>query len=217
MSLKGAIAPRSGPAAGILAVWLIGAFGDTLTHGRAVAAELSPATAATSSNSVSRAEEGPDRLKGEVRITVETNAAPAAAATNGVTPKEKSFHWSFTWDGWSGLQTEISQKTAIKDPLAELRTKVEGTNAYRVLHLEEIKMGAHIGGKLAVDGAGFLTSKDFQGFNDDVEVRRARIYAKGDCLLLLPVSYEIQVGYVPTSSPCRIPMSSSITSGTWAV
>ena len=35
-----------------------------------------------------------------------------------------------------------SEKTPIKDPLADLRTKVEGTNAYRVLHLEEVKMGA---------------------------------------------------------------------------
>jgi len=191
------MAPRNHHAAGILTILLMSAPGNAFPHDRAAAADMSPVSTAISSNTVSRAEQGPERLKGEVRITVETNAAPPAAATNGLAPKEKSFHWRFTWEGWNGLQTEISQKTAIEDPLADLRTKVEGTNAYRVLHLEELKMGAHIGAKLAVDGAAYLTSKDFQGFSDDVEVRRARIYAKGDCLLLLPVSYEIQLGYVP--------------------
>ena len=178
-------------------VLLLSALGNAFPHDRAVAADVAPATAAGRSNSVSQAEEGPERLKSEVRITVETNAAPAASATNGVTPKEKSFQWKFTWDGWNGLQTEISQKTPIKDPLAELRTKVEGTNAYRVLHLEELKMGGHIGARFAVDGAAYVTSQDFQGFDPGIELRRARIYAKGDCLLLLPVSYEIQLGYVP--------------------
>jgi phosphate-selective porin OprO and OprP len=191
------MAPSNRPAAGILKSLLIMALGFALTHDRAVAADVSAPTTAISSNTVSQAEEGPERLKSEVRITVETNAAPAAAGTNGVTLKEKSFQWKFNWDGWNGLQTEISQKTPIKDPFVDLRTKVEGTNAYRVLHLEEMKMGGNIGAKLAVDGAAYITSQDFQGFDAGIELRRARIYAKGDCLLLLPVSYEIQLGYVP--------------------
>jgi phosphate-selective porin OprO and OprP len=193
----GAMAPRNCPAAEILKVLFITALGLLCLYDRAVAADLSPATTAISSNTVSQAEQGPERLKSEVRITVETNAAPATAATNAVSPKDKSFQWKFTWDGWNGLQTEISQQTRIKDPFADLRTKVEGTNTYRVLHLEEMKMGGNIGGRLAVDGAAYVTSQDFQGFDAGIELRRARIYAKGDCLLLLPVSYEIQLGYVP--------------------
>jgi len=191
------MALRNGHATGILIVLLITAFGSAYQRDRAFAAEVSPAANASRSNAVSQVEEGPERLKREVRITVETNAVPAAAATHGATPKEESFQWKFAWDGWNGLQTEISQKTRIKDPMAELRTRVEGTNAYRILHLEEMKMGGHIGAKLAVDGAAYVTSKDFQGFDPGVDLRRARIYAKGDCLLLLPVSYEIQLGYVP--------------------
>ena len=58
-------------------------------------------------------------------------------------------------------------------------------------------MSAKIGGKLAVDAAAFMTGTNFDGFDDGAEVRRARIYAKGDCLLLLPVSYQIEVGYIP--------------------
>lgn len=187
----------NGVATRILAALLIAALGNAFPPDRSLAADVSPATSAITSNTVSQAEEGPARLKHEVRITVETNAAPASTSTNGVTPKEKSFQWKLNWDGWDGLHTEISQKTPIKDPMAELRMKVEGTNAYRVLNLEEMKMSGKIGAKLAVDGATYVTGKEFQGFDPGAEVRRARVYAKGDCILLLPVSYELEIGYIP--------------------
>ena len=58
-------------------------------------------------------------------------------------------------------------------------------------------MTAQIGAKLAVDGAAYVTGKEFTGFDAGVEVRRARVYAKGDCLLVLPVSYEVEIGYIP--------------------
>ena len=148
-------------------------------------------------NSLSPARSGPEALKEEVRITVETNALPAEAATNAVTPKGKSFQWKFSWEGWNGLHSELSQKTPMEDPLAEVRERIQGTNAYRVFHLEELKMSGRIGAKLAVDGATYATGKEFQDFDAGVEVRRARIYAKGDCILLLPVSYQFEVGYVP--------------------
>jgi len=54
-----------------------------------------------------------------------------------------------------------------------------------------------IGAKLALDAAAYVTGKEFQGFNDGGEVRRARLYAQGDCLLLLPVSYQLEIGYIP--------------------
>jgi phosphate-selective porin OprO/OprP len=150
------------------------------------------------SNSLSGAKEGPQRLKQQVRITVETNA-PSTTATNQVTPKKKFLDWKFSWEGWDGLHTEIAQKTYIKDPIQEFRREVAGTNAYQVFHLEEIKVSGKIGVKLAVDAAGFVTGHQFQGFDDNLELRRVRVYAKGDCLLLLPVSYEFELGYVPNS------------------
>ena len=40
-------------------------------------------------------------------------------------------------------------------------------------------------------------SVQLQGLDDHIEVRRARLFARGDCLLVLPVSYQIEAGYVP--------------------
>ena len=81
--------------------------------------------------------------------------------------------------------------------LAEVREKLEGTNADRVFHLEELQMSGKIGAKLQVDGAAYVTGNQFKGFDDGFEVRRFRVYAQGDCLLLMPVSYEIELGYIP--------------------
>jgi phosphate-selective porin OprO/OprP len=97
------------------------------------------------------------------------------------------------------LHFELSQKTAIKDPPAMDRENSQRTNDYPIFRLEELKMSGKIGYKLALDAAAFVTSKEFQDVNAGVEVRRARVYAKGDCLLLLPVSYEFEIGYVPGS------------------
>jgi len=140
---------------------------------------------------------GPERLKQQVRITVETNAVAAGAATKGTAPKAASFHWKLAWEGWEGLHADLSKKTALEDPLATAREKIQGTNAVRVLNLEEVKMSGKLGGKFAVDAATYVTGKEFQGFDPGIELRRARVYAKGDCLLILPVSYELEIGYVP--------------------
>jgi len=61
--------------------------------------------------------------------------------------------------------------------------------------MEEDRMTAKIGGKLAVDAATYVTGSRIQGLDPGVELRRAFVYAKGDCLLIFPVSYSIQVGY----------------------
>jgi phosphate-selective porin OprO/OprP len=60
-------------------------------------------------------------------------------------------------------------------------------------------MAGKLGAKFALDAAAFATDDEFTDFDDGVELRRARVYAKGDCLLLLPVSYELEVGYIPGS------------------
>jgi phosphate-selective porin len=64
------------------------------------------------------------------------------------------------------------------------------------LHLEQLKMTAKIGASLAVDGAAFHSDGNVAA-SDGVELRRARISAQGDCILIFPVSYQFEVGYVP--------------------
>lgn len=175
----------------------VAALACALAPARVCAAEASQPPAHSISNAVPQAVTGPERLKQQVRVTVETNALPAGAATNKTVPKEKSFQWKFSWEGWDGLHYGLSQRTTIGDPLAALREKFQDTNGYRIFRLEELKMSGKIGLKLQLDGAAYVTGKQFQDFSDGVELRRARLYARGDCILLLPVSYEVEIGYIP--------------------
>jgi phosphate-selective porin OprO and OprP len=157
---------------------------------------------------MSQAKTGPERLKQQARVTIETNAPPAGATTNAAAFKEKVYTWKPSWEGWDGLHLELTRKTLLGRYLPGV-TNIEqgklaerfglpdrGTNAYR-LHLEEDKMTMKIGGSLAVDAAAYVTGPQFQGFDDGVQVRRARVFAEGDCLLVLPVSYDLEIGYIP--------------------
>jgi phosphate-selective porin OprO/OprP len=147
-------------------------------------------------------------LKQRVRATVETNALPAAATTNMAASKEKVFAWKFSCEGWNGLHLELTLKTLLGRVLPGITNidqpklarpfgvPILGTNAYQ-LNLEENKMTMKIGGKVQVDAAAFVTTKGFPPIDNGIEVRRARVYAQGDCLLVLPVSYEIELAYIP--------------------
>jgi phosphate-selective porin len=66
-----------------------------------------------------------------------------------------------------------------------------------VVHLDETRMAGKLGAKFAVDAAAYVADTNFTGFDNGVELRRARVYAKGVCLFLVPVSYELEVGYIP--------------------
>ena len=105
-------------------------------------------------------------------------------------PPPKSLSWDAQWKRWDGLHISLDRKTLLGQQLNNV------TNL-QVIHLEEARMAGKIGLKLAVDAAGYLTEESLGNFDNGVELRRARIYAKGDCLILLPVSYEFELGYVP--------------------
>lgn len=199
MTIESITATRLKPSSGLLVALLLALADLLLAPDRLTAAEAAPALAPIPPNPASSDEEGPAHLKQQVRITVETNAVPAAAATNGTAPKAESFRWNLAWAGWDGLHLDLSKQTTLRNPLVTAREKIEGANAVRVLNLEELKMSGRIGGKFAADAATYATSKKLQGFDPGIELRRARVYAKGDCLLILPVSYELEIGYVPSA------------------
>jgi phosphate-selective porin OprO/OprP len=141
--------------------------------------------------------EGPEALKHQVRLTIETNA-PADNDTNGTPRNNNAFHWKFSWQGWDGLHFGLSRESRFKDPLADIRARMQGSNSIQFFHLEQMKMTGKIGGKLALDGAAYVTGRDAGGFDPGIELRRARLFARGDCLLVLPVSYQLEIGYIPS-------------------
>ncbi len=137
-----------------------------------------------------------------------------AVTTNQAAPKEKLFDWKWSWEGWNGLHLELTRKTLLgllvpgvtNLESLDLQDRVDHgvfdkslsleTNAHG-LYFGRSRISAKIGGKLALDGAAYMTGEQFHDFDDSLEVRRARLYAKGDCLFILPVSYQIEVGYIP--------------------
>jgi len=64
------------------------------------------------------------------------------------------------------------------------------------MHLEQLKMSAKIGGVLELDGAAYSTDGNLE-LPNDIQLRRARIKMQGDCILIYPVSYKIEIGYIP--------------------
>jgi phosphate-selective porin OprO/OprP len=137
---------------------------------------------------------GPERLKQNTRITVDTNAQPAA--TTSPKPK-KAFHLDASWLGWDGLHLELNQRTTLTNPSDPLRQLLAATNSVPQINIEQVQMTATLGGRLEVDGAAFLTTGNLTGFDDGFQVRRALFSMRGDCILLFPVSYRIELGYRP--------------------
>jgi phosphate-selective porin OprO/OprP len=208
VSLKRGIALRRRIAPRLVTAFTLAAVAHLLPPAQVHASEPSPPAAHSSSNSVSEAKTGPEGLRQRMRVTVETNAPPAGATTNAVAAREKSFDWKSSWEGWNGLHLELTRKTLLGRILPGV-TNLEqpnlgkltglstpGTNTYR-LHLEEDKMTMKIGAKVQVDGAAYVTGSQFKGFDDGIELRRFRVFAQGDCVLVMPVSYEIELGYIP--------------------
>ena len=156
----------------------------------------------------------PGEITNIVVATSSVGDTETIVTTNSTALKERLFRWKSSWRGWDGLHLELTRKTPLGLLLPSVtnlehlnlekradealfgKSLAPGTNAHG-LYLGESSMTATIGGKLAVDGAAYQTGKQFNGFDNDVEVRRARLYAKGDCLLVFPVSYQIEVGYIP--------------------
>jgi len=136
----------------------------------------------------------PSELKKRVQVIVETNVAPATGQTNGAAPNEKSTHWGIDWLGWNGLQLNVSTRTRLKQP-REMLGLGPVTNA-PILRLDELKMTANIGARVEVDAAAYHTTGNFD-LPNAIGLRRGLLTAQGDCILVLPVSYKVELGYVP--------------------
>ncbi len=112
--------------------------------------------------------------------------APGAATPEPPAP-DRSFTWDLSWGGWSGLQYEARQRVSIGGPDRLL--------PYRLID-ERVGLKGRIGGKLAIDGAGFFTTGGLSDIDNGVEVRRARLYTMGEIYLVIPVLYKLEISYV---------------------
>ncbi len=89
------------------------------------------------------------------------------------------------------------QKTPLKNPEPRYVLVPETAEARPLIDFEEVKLTSTIGVRLAGDAAAFHTTGTLTGFDDGVELRRARLFLRGDWTLLLPLQYSIDLGYTP--------------------
>jgi phosphate-selective porin OprO/OprP len=87
------------------------------------------------------------------------------------------------------------QQTPLTNPLESVAILPAGANPFGYFNLEQVKLSGTTGARVEVDGAAFLTSGNLADFNDDIQLRRLRVFAGGDCILVLPVSYFVELGY----------------------
>jgi phosphate-selective porin OprO/OprP len=137
----------------------------------------------------------PEIPQEDFQARIHTNAPPTAGGlTNAAVLPEEGFHWTASWRGWGGLHLGLSKTTHLKSPREMLALKPL-TNA-PTLHLEQVKMGATLGALVEVDAAAYRTTGNLD-IPDAIGLRRARLIAQGECILVLPVSYKIELGYIP--------------------
>jgi phosphate-selective porin OprO/OprP len=140
----------------------------------------------------------PDRkdFSGKYQLRLITNAPPAAGSSGTVTnaPKE-GFRWDLSWHGWNGIQIGFSHTARLRTPRELLGLQPLNTNQ-PIMQLKQLKMSARVTGLFELDGAAYATTGNLD-FANEIAMRRARIKVQGDCIIVLPVSYEIEVGYVP--------------------
>lgn len=129
------------------------------------------------------------------------------APTPEVPAPGKSFQWRGEWRGWDGFHFDLTRRTLFANwlpavtnlpPLRpEVGWKAPEAPAQPRLDFHETRLTGKIGAKFAVDAAAYVADEDLEDFEAGAEVRRARFYVRGDCQIFLPVSYEIEVGYIP--------------------
>jgi phosphate-selective porin OprO/OprP len=98
--------------------------------------------------------------------------------------KEKLLDWDFYWK--DGFYFDVKQKFILGEPQRLIPDQFN----------EHIKLRGRIGFKLALDAAAFATGESLEDIEDDLEVRRARLYTTGDFFFLVPIYYKIEFGII---------------------
>ena len=141
-------------------------------------------------------EAGRKGFSDKYQLRLITNAPPAVGSSGTVTNASKEgFRWDLSWNGWNGLQIGFSQTTSLRTPRELLGLETLNTNQ-PILQLQQLKMSARVTALMELDGAAYATTGNLD-FANEIAMRRARIKIQGDCIIILPVSYEIEIGYVP--------------------
>lgn len=110
-------------------------------------------------------------------------AEPQVTAEEPVEEEVTSKYWNFYWQ--NGLYYQW------------IRTfTIGGTNRWLKKQTEEkVGFSGKLGGMIQTDGAVYWPADSVANFENGAELRRARVYTKGEFYLHFPIHYKFQIGY----------------------
>ncbi len=129
-----------------------------------------------------------------------SDSAPKPAAAPPPQPESES-SWRFRWMGWEGVDFEIQETTSFKNPAALTSEADPDDISFLASHfsVEHLTFHARIGIRTDVDLSHFFKTGNTGGDSTQLGLRRFRVLTKGDFHLLLPVAYQLELGYVPNT------------------
>lgn len=137
---------------------------------------------------------------GDAVVTDSGDPAPVAEDATPP-PPEKESSWRFRWLGWDGIDFEIEEKTSFKNPSAftDSAHSEEADYVASFFSVERLTFNARIGVRSDLDYYHFFDSVSGGGSSNQIDLRRFRVLTKGDFQLLVPLSYQLELGYVPST------------------
>lgn len=114
---------------------------------------------------------------------------PAATARGGAA--EPVWVWRLDWD--EGLEYELARRLPRLRAVQEEEARKHG---WEPILASEVALRGRVGGRLHLDTAGWTAPGDLLRPLQPVGVRRLHVYTRGEAVLLLPIDFKIQFGWI---------------------
>lgn len=166
-------------------------------------AEASSAKFGASASGTPSEENPADEAERRHFVSGEDRSDDTAPDTTDAAPPEPESEssWRFRWMGWDGIDFEIQEKTSFRNPSVFDSEDEEDEAKYIASYfsVERLTFHARIGVRMDLDVYHFFDDASGDGASNQLDLRRLRVLTKGDLHLLVPLVYQLELGYVPNT------------------
>jgi phosphate-selective porin OprO/OprP len=124
--------------------------------------------------------QGESSVQGEPDVTTPTSPATT----------QPTFRWNVAWEGWDGLQIDLSDRLLSPTELLGLTTRPDDDR-------ERTRFSMNIGGRLEIDAGAYDTTGDLFEPDATIKIRRALLDMTGMFRFVVPIDYKVEFGYIP--------------------
>jgi phosphate-selective porin OprO/OprP len=127
-----------------------------------------------------------------------SDPVPVPEALPPAQPESES-SWRFRWLGWEGIDFEIQERTSFKNPTVFTGEGDWADTPFMASHfsVERLTFHARVGIRADIDYTRFFKTGNSKSKTNRIQLRRFRVLTKGDFQLLIPLWYQLELGYVP--------------------